>query len=62
MTPADRLPQLMLTYPAGCAPPSLAHWHDWADAQHGHGLTQEQCSCGRWLFPQEAHTHGEVLA
>jgi hypothetical protein len=51
--------ELMKDWPKGCAPPTgYVEWHNWAEAQDGHGLKQERCSrCKLWFFPQEAPSH-----
>lgn len=39
----------------GSMPPyGYVDWHNWAEAQHKHGLRQTCCvDCGLWRFPQE---------
>jgi len=46
-------------YEPGSQPPSgyMAKW-EWAMAQMKAGLKQRKCrGCGKYLFPQERHTH-----
>lgn len=61
MLPSEKeeLRKLMERWPKGCQPPTgYLAWHDWADAQDAHGLSQSQCKgCGLWHFPQEAAKH-----
>lgn len=47
--------ELMKQYPKGSSSPAgYVSWFDWAEAQHLHGLRQEQCkSCKLWFYPQE---------
>lgn len=47
-------------YPKGSpAPSGYVYWHEWAEAQHLHGLRQKQCvTCGRYKFPQELNALG----
>lgn len=60
----SRVAILKREYPKGCLPPSgYVDWHEWAEAQIAHGLTQTQCEkCGLWLFPQdvEMHVHAKI--
>jgi hypothetical protein len=51
---------LMKDWPKGCQPPkNYPDWHDWAAAQHFHGLRQTQCKvCSLWSFPQELDENG----
>lgn len=45
----------MNNWPKGSMPPhGYVDWHEWAKAQHAHGLRQKQCAeCSLWRFPQE---------
>lgn len=58
---SPRKAELMRDWPKGCMPPkNYAAWHDWASAQHFHGLRQTQCKfCRLFRFPQEMNEHGE---
>jgi hypothetical protein len=50
-------------YPKGSQPPEgYVQWHDWARAQHLHGLRQQKCRrCGLFYFPQEADKHKHCM-
>jgi len=54
-----RTKELKAEYPKGCAPPAgYVAWHEWAEAQGAHGLTQKQCErCWKYYFPQEKPSH-----
>ena len=54
-----RVAELMALWPKGCKPPSgYCAWHDWAEAQHAHGLRQVKCrKCGKYKYPQEKCKH-----
>lgn len=43
----------------GSPPPTgYVAWHDWAHAQHLHGLRQSCCPrCGLFKYPQEMASH-----
>lgn len=50
---------LMADWPKYCSAPSgYVAWHEWAEAQGLHGLSQTQCArCKRHFFPQEYEGH-----
>jgi hypothetical protein len=56
----SRNDEIMQRWPKACtAPAGYNDWHEWAEAQHLHGLTQSNCkTCGRYRFPQELNALG----